>query len=71
MFILFSLMFFIQIYQDQVPLQVLRLELGNLVASINSIVTSLQDGEFDVKDEAKKVFLTLLLLCKMKLKRYF
>ena len=46
----------IQIYQDQVPLQVLRLELGNLVASINSIVTSLQDGEFDVKDEAKKVF---------------
>jgi len=44
-----------EIYQDQVPLQVLRLELGNLVASINSIVTSLQDGEFDVKDEAKKV----------------
>ena len=37
----------LQIFGDKSPLEFIRLELGNIVASINGIVNSLQEGELD------------------------
>jgi len=38
---------FKEIFGDKSPLEFIRLELGNIVASINGIVNSLQEGELD------------------------